>query len=404
MKTILRLSIVALVCVGVPIAQAGVFTIDTDVSGNRASASFSSVEDTFNSLNTAQLRAINSAYTGIQAATIAIGYRGLPMIATYPTAGSSLLVFSVPALGISQSFSGATRDESQRLLGDYFKNNVGDILSRLSKELAKSSPVDPIAGNPNSLMSQLVMQDFNNSFTSFATNIKAGGGGQSSNLIGIGFGMGNYRQAGITSRSYTIPLSYTFRNDLDPRQQIAFNVPITLVDTEGSKSYYVGLGGSYRFPVNDNWALTPAANLALAGSADLGALASVASASLTSSYYIPMESFDLAIGNMVGYYTTLKVASGGYSYDPGISNTVLRNGIMLSHPVTVGGRKMSLEYSFSDTRFFGDALFVDQFNEVGVSLGTNKRAASSRSYFKSGVSYLHSPQSKGFSFNLGYWF
>lgn len=384
-------------------AQADVFSVDTNVSGIQTSASFSSVDNTFNSLNTAGLSAINPAYTGVEAASVSINYRGLPMIASYATYGSTLLSFNVPALGISQTFNGTTRDASEDLLADYFKNNVDNILGRLSKELAKNSPIDPIAGNPNSLMSQLVMQDFNNSFSSFATNIK-GTGEKSSNLIGIGFGMGQYRQGGITSRSYTVPISYTFRNDLDPRRQIALNMPITLVDTEGSKSYYIGLGGSYRLPVNDEWALTPAVNLALAGSADLGTLAAVASLSLTSSYLIQLPKFDLAIGNMVGQYTAVKVATGNYSYDPGISNTVLRNGVMLSHPIAVGGQKMSLEYSLVDTLFFGDALYVEHFDEIGISLGTNKSAASSRSYFKSGLSYLHSSKSKGISVNLGFWF
>ena len=217
MKNLLQLSIGASLWLGMSLTQAGVFNVDTNVSGIQASASFSTVENTFNSLDTAGLSAINSAYTGVEAATVLIDYRGLPMIARYPTAGSTLLTFDVPSLGISQTFSGATRDESEDLFADYFKKNGGDILSRLSKALAKNSPIDPIAGNPNSLMSQLVMQDFNNSFSGIATNIK-GNGEQSSNLIGIGFNMGQYRQGGITSRSYTLPVSYTFRNDLDPRR------------------------------------------------------------------------------------------------------------------------------------------------------------------------------------------
>jgi hypothetical protein len=245
------------------------------------------------------------------------------------------------------------------------------------------------------------MQDFNSGFTGLATNIK---GGESGNLIGVGFGLGQYRQAGITSRSYTLPLSYTFRNDLDPRRQISFRMPITLTDADGSKGYYVGLGGSYRFPVSDNWSLMPTVNYALAGSQDLGALAAIASVSLTSSYIIGFDTFDLAIGNMAGYYKAVKAKSGDYAYDPGISNTVLRNGVMLSHPINIGGSTMSLEYSLVDTNFFGDDLYVNHFDEIGISLGTNKRATSARSYFRSGVSYLHSSKSKGFNVTLGYWF
>jgi len=410
MKNLLKLAfgIVATTYLSAP--HAGVFSIDTTVfnneSSNRGAASFTNVDDTFGSLSDARLRLINPAYTGVEVAIGNIDYRGLAMTATYPAASSPLLLLSVPALGINETFLGATRNESQRQLVDFLKKNGNGILGRIGKEQAAKSPVDPIAGNPNSLMSQLVMQDFMNSFTDFATNIKAPStvSGPATSLIGIGSRFGQYQQGGATSKALTIPLSYTFRNDLDPRRQLSFNLPITLGDVEGSKSYYAALRSSYRFPMNDNWALTPAVNYALAGSADLGALASVASLSLTSSYLFRGERFNLAIGNMLGYYTTMKASSGEYSYDPDISNTVLRNGLMFSNPVSVGGRKMSVEYSLVDTRFFGDELFVDHYNEVGISLGTNKSAASARSYLRAGVSYLHAEKSQGFAVNLGYWF
>jgi hypothetical protein len=403
MKTSCKLCLAIAASMYLTVAHGGVFSVDTNVSGVQTSASFTSVEDAFNSLSNSGFSSINTAYTGTEAASLSIGYRGLPMTAAYPTVGSPQLLFTIPSLGISEVFVGANRDESEDLLAEYFKQNRDDILGRISRELAAKTGVDPIAGNPNSMMSQMVMQDFNNSFTDHATNIK-GDAQENNNLFGVGFRFGQYRQSGLTSRSYTIPLSYTFRNDLDPRRQLSFNMPITLGDVEGSKSFYVALGGSYRFPMNDNWALTPAINVGVAGSADLGALASIGSASLTSSYLIRMDKFDLAIGNMAGYYTTLKVKSGDYSYDPGITNTVVRNGVMLSHPVSIGGRTMSIEYSFIDTHFFGDELFVDHYDEIGISLGTNKRAGFARSYFRSGLTYLYSSESKGFTLNLGYWF
>ena len=72
---------------------------------------------------------------------------------------------------------------------------------------------------------------------------------------------------------------------------------------------------SYRFPVNDEWALMPSAGYGIAGSADLGAAAAMTALSLTSQYTIQLEKFDLAIGNMVGAYQTSKVSAGDYSID-----------------------------------------------------------------------------------------
>lgn len=405
MKLSLKLSLAIAVLSSITTAQAGVFSVVTDVSGTQTSASFSSVEDAFNSLSGSGFSNVNPAYTGVEAASVAIDYRGLAMSAVYPAANSTQLVLSIPVLGVTQSFQGATRDESQQMLKDYFKKNGNNILGQMSKELAATSPVDPVAGNPNSLMSQLVALDFSNAFSSQVSALKdSNGSGNSNNLIGIGVQASQYRQAGQTSKAFTLPLSYTFRNDLDPRRQLTFNLPITMIDAEGSKSYNLAIGGAYRFPVNDNWALAPAVNLAIVGSSDLGALASVTSVSLTSTYLFRLDHFDVAIGNMAGYYATSKVKSGDYSYDPGIKNTALRNGVMLSQPVSIGGRTMSVEYSLTDTHFFGDTLYIEHYDEIGISLGTNKRKGSSRSYFRSGLSYLYSSKSKGGSLNFGYWF
>jgi hypothetical protein len=128
------------------------------------------------------------------------------------------------------------------------------------------------------------------------------------------------------------------------------------------------------------------------------------SGSLTSSYVINRDGYDIAIGNMVGYYQTLKAQAGDFSYDPGIKNTIFRNGVMLSQPINAFGKGMSIEYSLIDTRFTGDALYTDGYDEIGITLGTNKSANSARSYLRAGVSYLTSSTAKGFTANLGYWF
>ena len=415
MRIVSRIGATVLTIAALTNAQAAsLFSITVDVAGQVNSASFSSIEEMFDALSSSGLRNINTGYTGTQAATVSINLRGLPVIISYPTANSTVLIFQVPSLGISQTFQGTSRDMSQDQLEDFLKKNGSDILSRIGREQARVSPVDPVAGNPGSLMTQLVMQNFHAGFTDFATNIAgerteqaAGATGaieRVNNLFGLGLRYSQYRQDGLTSRTVTVPLSYTFRNDLDPRRQTSFSLPITLSDVEGAKSYHVGLGFSHRFPVSDDWALMPAATLAAAGSRDMGSLAAVGSASLTSSYLFRVGGMDLAMGNMVGYYTTIKVASGDYSYNPDIKNTVLRNGLILSHPVSTGGGTFTMEYSFTDTYFAGDELYIKRFDEIGISIGTNKSARSSRSYMRGGASYLHSSKSKGFSAYFNYYF
>ena len=132
------------------------------------------------------------------------------------------------------------------------------------------------------------------------------------------------------------------RNDLDPRKQFTFYAPVSSSDTAGAKTYGANIGASFRFPVNDDWALTPALGYGITGSEDLGSGASMMAASITSQYTIKMNGFDLAIGNMVGVYQSTKLNAGDYSIDPHINNTVYRNGILASFPLTSFGQKLAL--------------------------------------------------------------
>ena len=393
--------LVASTSLAVARADDGVFRIETNVAGVQTSTSYASVENAFDALKGANLSALNPAYTGTQAVQVAIDYRGVSLSASYLAAGTSTLVLRIPSIGLTQTFDGGSRDATQTLLKNYFKSDSDDVLARLSKSLASGSPIDPIAGNPNSLMSQQVAQDFRNGFLPPAGSVP---GGDGSNLAGIGADFGQYRQAGVDSRAYTLPLTYTIRSADDPRQQLTIRLPLTEVDTNGSKTYDAALGVAYRIPLAAYWTLTPAISYGAAGSRDLGSLAGMASASLTSAVTIPFGRFDVAIGDMVGYYKATRVKSGNYGYDPDIQNTVLRNGVVVAQPIKLVGRAMANEYGLIDTHFFGDDLYVQHTDEVGVSLGTDRRSSAARGEFRLGANYLYAPKAKGFNVSLAYRF
>lgn len=384
------------------------FSVSLTVGSQSDRFGFKSAEDAVNTLESAALRS-RFAYTGVEPVNAVIDYRGLPISLSYATTGSTTLDFVVPELAISRSFVGAgastdeARDNAQDQLAEFLKS--GDLLGQIMKRLAAVSPVDPIAGNPNSLQSLLVAQDFDYAFTSHATSVAAapGAGGSVPNLVGLGLRFGSYSTAGIRSTSWTLPLSYTVRPSSDPGRQLTFHMPLTLADTAGAKSYYAGLGANYRLPVNPRWALTPGVNWAITGSRDLGSAAQIASASLTSAYTIPMQANALSIGNMVGYYRTLKFSAGGYSFDPDIQNVVLRNGLMYSTPVSWLGGGFAVEYSFINTYFTGTELYNRMYNQVGATIGT-ARSATASSYLRAGGSYTFSSKGNGFSLNVGYWF
>lgn len=382
-------------------AAAGVFDLTATVNQTATTATYTRAEDVIRTLTTAELQRLDPGYTGVEAASLTIDFRGLPLIARYPAANSTQLVFSVPSLAITQTFSGATRDESQAQLEDYLKKNIDGILNRMFRELAKVSPADPIAGNPNSLMSRLVAGSYDAGVFGFAGKKDETA---SNNLIGLGAQFGSYTQGGVRSNAWTIPLSYTMRADLDPRRQFGIHLPISVIDMGGSTAYSVAPGLMLRMPVTDNWSLSPAIGVGIAGSADLASVGALATASLTSSYVFSAGLTDVTIGNMVGWYQSLKVKQGDYSADPGLRNTVTRNGLAISRPAPVFGVSGSVEASFVNTHFFGSDLYIESTNEFGLAVGTNRSARSARSYFRAGASYLHSSKSKGYQLNVGYWF
>jgi hypothetical protein len=384
-------------------------TATDSFSGGTVSAPFgaTNLQTLKNQVTDAGLKQINANYTDTGAAVIRAGYRGLPIIID-SQAGSKTVSLSIPAIGLAKSFSNSTtsRDDNTKDLFDYLKSDGGDILNQLQQKLALLSPIDPIAGNPSSMQSRMVMDDFDRSFTAFASNIKSDGSdGSTSNLVGVGLSLGSMTTGGINTTTTTIPLSYTIRNDLDPRKQFSFYAPVTSSDTVGAKAYGINLGVAYRLPVNDDWALTPALGYGVTGSEDLGSGASMFAASVTSQYSWKMDGYDLAMGNMVGVYQSTQLNAGSYSIDPKISNTVYRNGILASFPTSAFGQKMAIEASFILTNYTGTALYSNQYQEIGLTLGTNKSASSARTYVRAGATYLTGENGiTGYKLNVGYWF
>lgn len=363
-------------------------------------------------LDSVKAASLNTYFTGVNTTTDAFSvdaaFNSLFVQLSFPGA-STALSFIVPGLGINQTFTGATRDASMDLLADYLKKN--NVLGQIMNYQAKNSPFSTITGQ-GGLIPMTLSSDFNSSFTDVATNIAAPAStasaasknGNTSGLIGLGLGYTSGTIVNTNVSVVTLPLSYTFRGDSDPRKQLILQLPITYVDLNGAKTLHAGLGGALRLPLTDQWTITPGLKFSVTGSADMATVAGLWSGSLTSTYVIPMSGFDLAIGNMLGYYKTAKFTAGDYSFDPNIKSVGLRNGVMLSQPVSLLGSKLSLEYSFIDTRYFGDKPFADNSQEIGVTIGTNKNAFASSSFFRAGINYTRARESNTVGLNLGYWF
>jgi hypothetical protein len=362
--------------------------------------------DTIESFYEIAIRDINDTIPGsanFPAAVSNIRFLGVDAKLSY-AATSNRLIFSIPSLGINKEFEGATRQDSGILLREFLLNNP-QILGELQKEQAASSPLSPITGS-GGVLSQAIFNDFSSSFLETPTRIAtsqntASQGSQS--VLGAGVVVSSHTVANAKVNTISVPLSYTVRNDIDPRRQALVRGGIGLVDTAGSRSYQGRISTGYRFPMSDAWVLTPMAGLSFSASRDVGYAVGIGNASVASTYTWEFENVDVTMGNMIGYYQTFKIPAK-YSADPKIRIVAVVNGLFVSQPVSFGNGKMSLEYGFADTRLGGTKLYQKSSQELTISLGTNKSALSARSFLRATLALQRARDSKGVSLGVNYWF
>ena len=118
------------------------FTAVLSANGESRTYSYDSIEDAIDTVSGTSLRTLLPSYRDDAPATASFNLRGLAATIEYPNAGSTI-VLKVPAAGIDRTFTGATRDEAQDAVTEYFKGGGGaDTLPRCSR---------PPSGKPRSI-------------------------------------------------------------------------------------------------------------------------------------------------------------------------------------------------------------------------------------------------------------
>ena len=404
-KKIGVLSLLSCVLLSSPVHAEDLFGISATVDGVSESASFQSIEDLIDAVDNAGVRRINLAYTNESAASLQLNVRGLPATITYPANGTTLTL-NIPSLNVTEkTFTGATRDDSQEAFETYLEKNGDGLLTKMLTYMVQNTPIDPVAGNPTSLMNQ--MGD-----ASFAMGSSVMGGSPKNkedrspgNAVGLGFRFGHYAMDDFSQDLYSLPIHYTYTLD-DPRKQIIVDFPIALVETEGSQSFNTSLGLGFRFPVHDDWILTPAVRAGAVGSIDMGSAAVLYSGTLTSNYDLYFKDLKVSVGNMATYVQSAPLDTGDFSIDYDLTNTMTKNGVGVEGPLGFGmlGKLTSYKVDVAHTAFFGDALYIDNYTDVALSFGT-RSTASSLSNMRLGVTYTHGNNDfSGVRMNFGYTF
>lgn len=384
-------------------AHASLFNVNINAGGQSQSYGFGNAADAIDTLDLSAIeRQITEAGGAFDrhssAASVGIDYRGIDLGANYAE-NSQVLHFRIAALGINESFNGATREESMDMLKEWLKGEGGSAVNRLNQALVASSPFDPLAGNPSSLMANMVDGAFD-----YANDVGVVGNQGTENTFNMSVSYGQYSIAGKDVETYRVPLSYTIRfdNDLMKGHRLQFRAPLSYTEIDGhGKSYTVTLGVGYTFPVPfiDGLEMTPAFDYGVMGSEDLYSAAAMKAFSLTTRYEFSLLGQDFAISNSLADLSTDSISYEDIEVDAGLSNRAMTNGIMWK-PAAPGNFR--IQAFLRDTRYSGDELYSERSNEVGVSLG-HKRASIFGNPVFVGASYFFTDRDDldGFKVNFG---
>jgi hypothetical protein len=370
-----------------PATARDAFEINLDVNGQMGSQGFSSVQSAINTLsNTAALQSLVPSYTDTSPAVANVNLRGVTAVVSFAT-GSTTLQVVIPAAGINQSFTGATREDSAEAFLRFLEGRGAS--TNLFQALA-NTPTDPLVGNPNSLMNQMVASDFGRAV--------ADATGPSPPGFGLDARYGSFAASGFNSQGFSLPLNYSWR--LSERDALDLDVPLSYSNNGGGNSYSGNVGLLWRHRVLPNWTLQPSVRFGGVGSLDLGSAAGVWSVALNSTvnFDLPAD-WQLTLADGITYISTIPINIGRLSINYDISNVVFRNGLVASHDL--GFRLMDLPLRgsifFVDTRFTGSSVFMMSYQEMGFFA-----SAGSVTPVRIGAEFLMGDHNtRGFAVNTG---
>jgi|GEM_PF-4324415 len=316
-------------------------------------------------------------YTSNSSVLALVNFRGLGTVIEFE-ANSSELIFRIPGKDFEVRFDGETRDESQEQFEDWLKGEFNSAeaprksLTRLLQILVAVSPVDPVAGNPNSLMTRMVIDDFNQGITGPFISSKTPLPGQKNNFS-IGGEVGFFNAGPYDGETFSIPISYKWNMKRFPKLSLIVDFPVFLTRTQTAWSYMASLGIGAQYRPTKWWSLTPMARIGGVGSFDVGALAFPVSGTLTNYLHYQFPTTHLGWASQGGAITTIdgiKIAGWDLSYE--LTNYVWRNGgdVLQEMDFKILGNQAAFKFFLNHTKFWGNELYLESFFDMGVGIST----------------------------------
>ncbi len=355
-------------------------------------------------LKTTNIQKFIPFYQPLLPATLNFNIRGIFALAAFP-ANSSTLVVQIPQAGTTQVFTGATREDSLTLFKDFIRD--GGDHHRLLRAYARYSPIDPIAGNPNSLMAQMAQADY---LLGKLSPLSGCGCCWSAQPIVHQYQAGlNACRAfskGFDTTTITLPLRYSFSPNL--KWAFVLDAPFTYFRNGGASSVFGSLGIGLRFPMTHRWSLTPILRVGAGGSLDLCTAGSFISAGITSIYNYKINDCVLSMTNYAGYFTSTNLWLTGVNFNYHLHNYIFKNGLSLTscQGFTICKIPLNFSLSFIDSYFARERLFIKHYDEVAMSVITTcLNPYLNYDCLSLGFAYQFGEKSyKGYSLNLAYQF
>ncbi|MES2683261.1 MAG: hypothetical protein V4650_07035 [Pseudomonadota bacterium] len=349
-------------------AHADTVSLLVSVDGERASSSYTSVQDAFGLLGAETVRSYFTGfvpgYTDTSAAFAQVNYLDVGIRYGFE-ANSNTVTVSIPTTGFNRSFTSDNRQNSNRLLRDFLRDNGDLILRDIEKYRIRNSPSSPVAGNPSSLQANIIDQGFN-SLTSDAP--PAGGVGKSAaSGTQFGFEAGSFSTGSLNGSNYTVPLSYA--TTLGNGNELRFNLPITYTILDGSKIYSGSFGASYRIPLTERLSMQSGFTYGAVYSEDLFQLVQLAGATLGFSYRIDLGGATVTPAVLLGQVNSLGLKLNRYSFDPDIDSYNIKVGQIVENDVQMFGYPIRVQGFLAYTQLLGEDFFVQSYTDFGINFG-----------------------------------
>jgi hypothetical protein len=307
----------------------------------------------------------------------ALNLRGLMATVSWdpkagPNQGLTLYIPGVLDIRFDSADYEQVLDDLEDWLEGDFESTLApeEALTALLQGLVEHSPVDPFAGNPNSLQSRMLSSDYRlgteGPFTSGDQKLDP-----STNLFGIGLEYEHFSAGPYGGEVLEVPIDYRINLD-NPKWSVLMNLPITATFTEGQWSVLASGALGAQFRPTDWWALTPLFRIGAAGSVDVGALGILYGFTFTNHMRLfEWRGIRLAMGNMAGFTKSMDdLDFGGYTFNYDITNPMTRNGGYVEGEFELLGIPAAWKVFGSNMLLFGDDLYAESQNEVGAQLST----------------------------------